>query len=52
MVTQESREFHAKVAFGTQEWLNFAAFSKIDVRDPVCHAFELKISITRADASD
>jgi hypothetical protein len=51
-VTQESCEFQANVAFGIQEWLNLAALSRIEVRDPVCHALELKISSTLAGPSE
>jgi hypothetical protein len=43
-----SRAFHAKLALGMQEWLKRAASGQMDVRLPVCQAFELKMSITLA----
>jgi hypothetical protein len=47
-VMRDSLEFHAKLALGTQEWLKRAADGQMEVREPVCHALELKMSITRA----
>jgi hypothetical protein len=48
-VMQDSRSFQAKLALGMQEWLKRAASRRMEVRDPVCQAFELKISTTRAE---
>jgi hypothetical protein len=44
-----SRLFQAKLALGMQEWLKRAARGRMEVRGPVCQAFELKMSTTRAE---
>src|ERR1700760_832394 len=49
MVMQARRGFQANEVLGTQEWLKRAARTRIDVRDPVCQALELKMSTTRVD---
>src|ERR1700685_3796320 len=46
---QARRGFQANEALGTQQWLKRAARKRIDVREPVCHALELKISTTRSE---
>jgi hypothetical protein len=51
MVIWPSRAFHAKLALGTQEWLKRAARGQMDVREPVCQALELNMSITLAASS-
>lgn len=50
MVMQARRGFQANEVLGTQEWLKRAARTRMDVREPVCQALELKMSTTRVES--
>lgn len=52
IVIFEVRVLNAKLALGMQEWLKRAARGQMDVRDPVCQALELNMSITFASSSE